>query len=135
MPTLSLRCGCWRAGKLGVDAGRLAGLMSSQPKIGARRAELWTLIGLAMIMASIVSLDEDQNVPGLLALPARLETALLIGVGPEQRPTVTRLLSARPVVALAWYFSYLWHWPILAFARYHLDRPLRWDELTILSWR
>ena len=85
--------------------GTWLALLSSQPKIGARRAELWTLIGLAMIMASIVSLDEDQNVPGLLALPARLETALLIGVGPEQRPTVTRLLSARPVVALAWYFS------------------------------
>ena len=106
MPTLSLRCGCWRAGKLGVDAGRLAGLMSSQPKIGARRAELWTLIGLAMIMASIVSLDEDQNVPGLLALPARLETALLIRVGPEQRPTITRLLSARLVVALGLVFLF-----------------------------
>jgi peptidoglycan/LPS O-acetylase OafA/YrhL len=114
--------------------GAWLALLSSPPQIGARRAELWTLIGLAMILASIVFLDEGQNFPGLLALPACLGTALLILVGTEQRPTVTRLLSTRLVVAfgLVSYSLYLWHWPILAFARYHFDRPLRWDELTIL---
>src|SRR5215831_18847693 len=103
--------------------GAWLALLSRRPKIGgARRAELWTLIGLAMIVASIVLLDEAQNFPGLLALPACLGTALLIRVDPEQQPTVTRLLSTRLVVALGLvsYSLYLWHWPILAFARYHL---------------
>ena len=114
--------------------GASLALLSPWPKIGARWAELWTLVGLAMILASIVLLDEGQNFPGLLVLPACLGTALLILVGPEQRPTVTRLLSTRLVVALGLvsYSLYLWHWPILAFARYQFDRPLRWDELTIL---
>jgi peptidoglycan/LPS O-acetylase OafA/YrhL len=114
--------------------GAWLALLGARPKIGARRAELWTLIGLAMILASVVLLDESQNFPGLLALPACLGTALLILVGLEQQPTVTRLLSTRLVVALGLvsYSLYLWHWPILAFARYHFDRPLQWDELTIL---
>jgi peptidoglycan/LPS O-acetylase OafA/YrhL len=77
--------------------GAWLALLSSPPMISARRAELSTLIGLAMIVASVVLLDEGQKYPGLLALPACLGTALLILVGAEQRPTVTRLLSTRLV--------------------------------------
>jgi len=114
--------------------GAWLALLSPRPKIDARRAEVWALTALAMIVASIMLLEEGQNFPGLLALPACLGTALLILVGLEQRPTVTRLLSTRLVVALGLvsYSLYLWHWPILAFARYRFDRPLRWDELIIL---
>jgi len=115
--------------------GAWLALLSPRLAINARNAQLCATAGLTMIIASIVLLDERQSFPGLLALPACLGTALLIlaGLG-QQLPTVTRLLSIKPAVAigLVSYSLYLWHWPILAFARYNLDRPLRWSELIIL---
>ena len=84
-----------------------------------------------MIVASVLLLDERQAFPGLLALPACLGAALLILAGMERRPVITRMLSVRPAVAIGLisYSLYLWHWPLLSFARYHLDRPLQWTEL------
>jgi peptidoglycan/LPS O-acetylase OafA/YrhL len=115
--------------------GAWLALLTPRLAIDARNAELCATAGLTMILASVVLLDEGQSFPGLLALPACVGTALLILVGlGQQRPTVTRLLSTNPAVAigLVSYPLYLWHWPILAFARYHLDRPLRWSELIML---
>ena len=114
--------------------GAALALMSRPPAITARTAELCAGAGLSMIVASVLFLDESHAFPGLLALPSCLGAALLIVAGMEKQPAVTRLLSTGPAVAvgLISYSLYLWHWPILSFARYHLDRPLQWSELTCL---
>ena len=109
--------------------GASLALLSRRPAIPAWLAELCASAGLSMIVASVLFLDEGHAFPGLLALPPCLGTALLIFAGMERRPAVTRLLSTGPAVAvgLISYSLYLWHWPILSFARY--QRLLAHDGL------
>jgi peptidoglycan/LPS O-acetylase OafA/YrhL len=111
--------------------GAALALLAWRPSLPAWGTEALAGTGLALIVASVVLLDESQPFPGLLALPACLGTALLILVGMANRPLVTRMLSLRLPVAigLVSYSLYLWHWPLLALARYHYDRPLQWAEV------
>jgi peptidoglycan/LPS O-acetylase OafA/YrhL len=111
--------------------GASLALLPRHPQISARSAQIAAGVGLSMIIGSIVLLNESQAFPGLLAVPACLGTALLIGVGMHNEPLVSRLLALRPAVAIGLisYSLYLWHWPLLAIARYRFDRPLRWMEL------
>ena len=108
--------------------GAALALSTRRPAIPAWMAELAAGAGLSMILASVLLLDEDHAFPGILAVPPCLGAALLILAGMDKQPAVTRLLSTRPLVAvgLLSYSLYLWHWPILSFARYQLDRPLQW---------
>ena len=111
--------------------GASLALLPRPSRMSGGGAQLSAGLGLTLIIASIVLLDESQPFPGLLALPACLGTAMLIRAGMHDAPLVTRMLSLRPAVAvgLISYSLYLWHWPLLALARYHFDRPLRWTEL------
>jgi len=109
-------------------------LLPRPSRMSGGGAQLSAGLGLTLIIASIVLLDENQPFPGLLALPACLGTAMLIRAGMHDAPLVTRMLSLRPAVAvgLISYSLYLWHWPLLALARYRFDRPLRWTELAAI---
>ena len=67
-----------------------------RPTLPAWAAEIAAGVGLSLIVASVVLLDESRPFPGLLALPACLGTALLILTGMDSQPLVTRMLSLRP---------------------------------------
>jgi peptidoglycan/LPS O-acetylase OafA/YrhL len=114
--------------------GASLALLPRHSWISGRGAQIFAGLGVALIVASIVLLDDSQPFPGLLALPACLGTGMLILAGRNDAPLVTRVLSLRPAVAvgLISYSLYLWHWPLLALARYHFDRPLRWTELAVV---
>jgi peptidoglycan/LPS O-acetylase OafA/YrhL len=114
--------------------GASLALLAWRPTLPAWAGEIAAGVGLSMIVASVVLLDEHRPFPGLLALPACFGTALLILTGTDRQPFVTRMLSMRPAVAIGLisYSLYLWHWPLLAFARYHFDRPLSWIEVATL---
>jgi peptidoglycan/LPS O-acetylase OafA/YrhL len=106
--------------------GAALALSTWRPALPAWMTELGAGAGLCMILASVLLLDESHDFPGLLAVPPCLGAALIILAGMERQPAVNRLLSTRPAAAigLVSYSLYLWHWPLLSFARYHLDRPL-----------
>lgn len=103
--------------------------------------------GLALIVGSGFCLTPSIPFPGLTALPACLGTALVIYAGAHGTTGTSRLLSCSPVwfVGQISYSLYLWHWPILAFARYHMwGEPGWWGRfallvsafvLSVLSWR
>ena len=114
--------------------GAAIALSTWRPALSARMTELGAGVGLAMIAASVALLSESDTFPGLLAVPPCLGATLLIVAGMERRPAVTRLLSTRAAVAIGLisYPLYLWHWPLLSFARYHLDRPLDATEIVCL---
>jgi hypothetical protein len=73
--------------------------------------------GLALIVASALAFDARTTFPGLNALWPCLGAAMIIHA---RGSTTNRLLSMRPVVfvGLVSYSLYLWHWPLIVFARY-----------------
>lgn len=116
-------------------------------KINPQVANLLGLLGLAMLAVSIFWYTNDTNFPGLAALVPTLGAALIIYSGTENNTFAGRILSFWPVVFVGQisYSLYLWHWPILVFAKYYAITPLQpWAliavivssfVLAILSWR
>jgi peptidoglycan/LPS O-acetylase OafA/YrhL len=106
------------------------------------------MLGLAAIAYSVTQYDGATVFPGLAALLPVLGAAALIWVGGAGGSLAGRLLSWQPVVlvGLLSYSLYLWHWPIMAFARNRLTDvhlPPAWQVGTIVlsllmawaSWR
>ncbi len=82
-------------------------------------------LGLALVLGSAVWLDETAAFPGLLALPVVVGTVLMIWAGPHAE--FGRSVLAWPgLVTLGRlsYAWYLWHWPVLVFARLSQAAPL-----------
>ena len=76
------------------------------------------LAGLALLLAGFVLVDGDALFPGFSTLMPVIGTGLIV-LYARAGTHVARLLSARPLVAvgLISYSLYLWHQPMLAFAR------------------
>ena len=92
------------------------------------RGELAALAGLAGIIVPVFLYDRSTPFPGFAAVPPVLGAALLIWAGGRAGPlpAVNRLLAAAPVVFVGKisYSLYLWHWPLIVFAKYYSLGPL-----------
>lgn len=90
--------------------------------------------GLAMIGASFAWFDRATPFPGSAALLPCMGTACIIIANLAGETWIGRLLSLRGLVYLGLisYGLYLYHWPLLAFARYFLDRALTLPEIAAL---
>jgi peptidoglycan/LPS O-acetylase OafA/YrhL len=110
----------FRAWELAV--GCLLALSEPRAPRSAAGAQAMAVAGLLAIVVPAFTLTPDSRFPGLLALAPVLGAAMLIRQGASQATLVHRLLSARAVVlvGLASYSLYLWHWPIIVFARHLL---------------
>ncbi len=116
-----LICGAWLA-TLSKDSFPRQRLL--------REGAAW--IGLSGILLPCWLYSKTTVFPGLAALPPCLGSALIIWANfrrdtSESLTTLGRLLTRRPVVALGLisYSLYLWHWPVLVFAKYWW--PYHWD--------
>lgn len=91
-------------------------------------------LGLALIAFAIFAYQPGIAFPGLAAIPPCLGTALIIYAGATRQNSVGRLLSLRPLVfiGLISYSLYLWHWPLLVFAKHYALRELTLVEASIL---
>lgn len=106
-----------------LATGALAALAMRRWAIPA--SDLGGAAGLLLIAGSVVVLDRDSAFPGVAALAPVIGTALVL-VFARAGTWSGRLLSLRPMVAvgLISYSAYLWHQPLLAFARLRsLDHP------------
>lgn len=118
------------------------------PDIRSRAArELASALGAALIIASVFALTEATAFPGYAALLPCLGAALVIHAGRGGPTAVGTVLTLRPVVfiGLISYSMYIWHWPLMVFARFYKGRDLSTGEtlvliaiiaaVSVLSWR
>lgn len=110
--------------------------------------EMGALLGLVLIFVAVFGFSSATTFPGAAALAPCIGTALVILCAQGGRTTLAgRLLCWRPVVfvGLISYSLYLWHWPVLVYAKHALLRPLAPTEagllvlismlLAVASWR
>lgn len=90
-------------------------------------------VGLALIIGTVLLLDEKQVFPGALAVPPVLGACLIIYAGASQKQWVGQLLSSSPLVwvGLISYSLYLWHWPITVFIEFLIDEA--WTPYLIVT--
>jgi len=88
---------------------------------GARRTILTnaaSALGVLCVIAAIANFDEDTSFPGWRATLPAAGTLLVIAAGSDA--WLNRHMLARPWIVwigLISYPLYLWHWPLLSFAR------------------
>src|SRR5271167_840521 len=111
-------------------AGALIALAPWQSRLPRAAAESMAALGLLCIAVSFAIYDQDTPFPGAAALLPCIGTMLLIIPNLTDGTRVGRILSHRSLVyiGLISYGLYLYHWPILAFSRYFLDRELSGAE-------
>lgn len=137
-----------RAWELG--AGAIVALI--EPRLRAAsgpsdgRRETFTLIGLIGLLASIVLTNPSKSMPNWHTLVPVLSTCAVLAYG-SREGIAGRMLSAGPVVfiGLLSYSAYLYHQPVLVFARLSsFSEPPLWLMLSLcvlvfgmayLSWR
>ncbi len=105
----------YRFWELALGGGAALWVASAGPRKGS---DLCAGLGLGLIAVAIFSYGEDTPFPGLWALPPTVGAAMVLLFTSEQT-RLGRVLS-RP--ALVWvgrvsFSLYLWHQPVLAFAR------------------
>ncbi|RSC01657.1 acyltransferase [Rhizobium sophoriradicis] len=106
-------------------------------------------IGIVMIVGGCILMTSVLLFPGPWALVPTIGAALIIWSGTHNAAPhgVARALGCKPLVlvGLMSYSLYLWHWPVLVFAKYFAIRELRGYEtaalavivvsISYLSWR
>jgi peptidoglycan/LPS O-acetylase OafA/YrhL len=103
---------CWE-----LFAGALLACGTPHGQFSARLRGIG-LLGLALLVASLYFIKASRPFPGYWAVLPVLGAVLIIAAGPRAW-TNRVLLSSRPMVwfGLISYPLYLWHWPLLSFAR------------------
>jgi peptidoglycan/LPS O-acetylase OafA/YrhL len=137
-----------RAWELGV--GALLACAGNQYKFKLEVSPLirqaLSIIGLGLIVYAISAFDKNTKFPGVLALVPTVGAALIIAFA-THHTYVGKFLGNRYMVGigLVSYSAYLWHQPIIAFARYRSPNHLsQWTMLGLvfltsivayISWR
>jgi peptidoglycan/LPS O-acetylase OafA/YrhL len=106
-----------RLWELGVG-GLLAYALWRNPQLLQRYRSVAAYLGALLVALGLVLLDKGAAFPGWWALLPTLGTVLLIFSG-DASWLGRRVLSSKALVAvgLISYPLYLWHWPLLSFAR------------------
>ena len=137
--------GPWRFWELSLGVLAALGALPVPRSRAAREA--MAIAGLAAIAWSVLALSRADPFPGAMALFPCVGALLLILSGEGGGSLCNRLLATRPFVflGLVSYSLYLWHWPLIVFAKRMLMRHPHGLELlallaaslllAVLSWR
>lgn len=110
----------WRAWEFA--AGGAIGFLARGSYLADRRyiTNVAGIAGVAIILATILLIDNRSWFPGFLAVPPVAGAVLVLASGlANPSAPVTRLITWKPVafVGLISYGWYLWHWPMISLAR------------------
>lgn len=109
--------------------------------------EILSWAGLLSILCAATIYDRESRFPGIAAVLPCAGAALVIWSNNCTVTSVAKLLTLRPIVfiGLISYSLYLWHWPVLTFARYLSIDPIPVTQrvmliamsvvIAILSWK
>jgi peptidoglycan/LPS O-acetylase OafA/YrhL len=114
---------------------------------GSAARNALSFVGLSMMLTSVFVYTHDTPFPGAAAMLPTIGTAFVIHAGSGGKTFVNRALSVRPMVfvGLISYSLYLWHWPVVVYAKQYLINE--WTDLetsvilivifllSIMSWR
>ena len=94
-----------------------------------------SVTGLALVLGATFKLNGQAGYPGWAALAPTIGTMLLIKAGPEFVRRRTNSIAAPVVlIGLVSYPFYLWHWPLLSFARIALfEEHGQWVKIAIVA--
>jgi len=132
---------------LGVALALAPASLATWPASRRATRELASAVGLALVLVPVLTYRETTPFPGLAALPPSIGTALVLWSSGSAATIAGALLATRPLVLVGRisYSLYLWHWPLLAFARDDALAPLAPTTragllaasfvLAVLSWR
>lgn len=97
--------------------------------------ELLSWTGLASIIAPVIFYDNHTRFPGVAALLPCLGVFLFIWANSHERTSAGRMLAVRPVVfvGLISYSLYLWHWPLIVFAKYASGSQWNWNQVSLVQ--
>lgn len=103
----------------------LGALLALSPAIvrSRQQSHIAAATGSALIAAGFLLIDRASVFPGVWALLPSGGAVLIISAGPS---AATNKILATPVMAaigLISYPLYLWHWPVLVYARISLSEP------------
>jgi peptidoglycan/LPS O-acetylase OafA/YrhL len=89
-------------------------------------SEVAALTGIALIVASALVITSEMMFPAPWALAPCIGTALVILAGESRKTLTSRFLSLPPMVFVGAvsFALYLWHWPLIVFAKMLLGRDL-----------
>ncbi|MDF1853722.1 MAG: acyltransferase family protein [Verrucomicrobiales bacterium] len=127
-------------------AGSLVALSFDRLRISAQVAKSFSSLGLVLILLPMFFYSSRVPFPGASAIPPVLGASLLLLANGKHKTPVGSFLSLRPLVGIGLmsYSLYLWHWPLVSFAR-HMIIEQGWLEqvtlliltalLSFLSWK
>ena len=129
----------------------LVGSVLALSIVPAIRRRYWNeaagILGIGLIAWSVLRFSAETPFPGINALLPCAGAALIIHSGTSQVTLVSRALSTQVAVliGLISYSLYLWHWPVIVFAKYVSPEELSTTTVAavlavatlvaLLSWR
>ena len=98
-------------------------------------AWLAVLVGVIGLVFAFVWQQEHEGFPGVSSLPVTLATLALLYAGFRRSSPLGPILGNAAVqwVGNASYSIYLWHWPVVAFAKYAMIQIDLWVGLGLLG--
>jgi peptidoglycan/LPS O-acetylase OafA/YrhL len=101
-----------------IIGGILAGLTLYRPQLLTRYSNVQSLIGFLLLLIGFVAINKFRQFPGWWALLPTLSAFLLLAAGPTA--WINRSILSNKVLVwfgLISYPLYLWHWPLISFAK------------------
>ena len=104
-------------------AGSLLALHLKELRLSQFAAEAMSVLGMVILLLCFFLYDRNTLFPGLAALPPCLATVFLLWSNINHTTVLKKFLSSQVLVGIGLisYGLYLYHWPIIVFARYYHD--------------
>ena len=104
-------------------AGSLLALHLKELRLSQFAAEAMSALGMVILLLCFFLYDRNTLFPGLTALPPCLATVFLLWSNINHTTILKKFLSSQILVGIGLisYGLYLYHWPIIVFARYYHD--------------